>query len=111
MSCRWFSSKNKNWEAEEVLSFSTIEDFWAAINWTEPASKLGLNCDYAVFKVSATFGVISRDLFFCRVRREPSRIGRTGTTALVGGGSLKGTRWRISTASGWRGKKRSLAQI
>jgi len=46
----WFSSKNKDWKAEEVISFKTIEDFWAAMNWTQPPSKLGVNCDYAVFK-------------------------------------------------------------
>lgn len=46
----WFSSKNKDWKAEEVISFKTIEDFWAAMNWTQPPSKLGINCDYAVFK-------------------------------------------------------------
>ena len=49
--CRWFSNKNKTWEAEEVHSFATIEDFWATMNWTKSASELGVNCDYAVFKV------------------------------------------------------------
>ena len=108
---RWFSNKNKNWEAEKVLSFATIEDFWAAMNWTQPASKLGVNCDYAVFKVSLTYGGISGDeefydFFFPRVRKEPSRTGRTGTTAWEAGGSLRGPRWRTWTASGWRGKNK-----
>jgi len=46
----WFNNKTKNWKAEEVISFSTIEDFWGAYNWVQPASKLGINSDYAVFK-------------------------------------------------------------
>jgi len=46
----WFNNKSKSWQAEEITSFSTIEDFWSAYNWIQPASQLGVNCDYAVFK-------------------------------------------------------------
>jgi len=46
----WFSNKSKTWKAEEIISFSTIEDFWGAYNWIQPASRLGINSDYAVFK-------------------------------------------------------------
>ena len=90
------------------MSFKTIEDFWAAMNWTQPPSKLGINCDYAVFKVTS-YGRIFLILFSdsAEFRKEPSPTGRTGTTAWEGGGSLRGPRWRISTCSGWKGKNES----
>ena len=58
MNFRWFSNKSKTWKAEEIISFSTIEDFWGAYNWIQPASRLGINSDYAVFKVPSSWGSI-----------------------------------------------------
>ena len=72
--CRWFSSKNKNWEAEEVNSFATIEDFWATMNWTQPASKLGINCDYAVFKV-IFLRVWIEFSYFAAIERDQAGLG------------------------------------
>ena len=34
----------------QVTTFSTVEDFWALYNHIEFASKLGMGCDYSLFK-------------------------------------------------------------
>ena len=34
----------------QVITFSTVEDFWALYNHIENASKLGNGCDYSLFK-------------------------------------------------------------
>ena len=81
MKFRWFSNKSKSWEAKEVISFSTIEDFWGAYNWIQPPSQLGVNNDYAVFKVTwARHSTSLVDSLF--LERNKARLGgpqqRTG---------------------------------
>ena len=34
----------------QVITFSTVEDFWALHNHIENVSKLGNGCDYSLFK-------------------------------------------------------------
>jgi len=50
----WFfkNDKSKDWAANlrYITSFDTVEDFWALYNHILPASKLGVGCDYSVFK-------------------------------------------------------------
>jgi len=50
----WFykNDKNKSWEANqrEIITFSTVEDFWALYNHIELASRLSAGCDYSLFK-------------------------------------------------------------
>jgi len=50
----WFykNDKTKSWEANqrEIITFNTVEDFWALYNHIELASRLGAGCDYSLFK-------------------------------------------------------------
>ena len=60
----WFfkNDKNRNWEDNQrsIITFNTVEDFWALYNHIELASKLNAGCDYSLFKVRK---IIS--LFIC----------------------------------------------
>ena len=51
----WFfkNDKNRNWEDNQrsIITFNTVEDFWALYNHIELASKLNAGCDYSLFKV------------------------------------------------------------
>ena len=44
--------KSKNWEdnLHNVITFDTVEDFWAVYNHVKPASVLSQGCDYMIFK-------------------------------------------------------------
>eukprot|EP00731_Ephydatia_muelleri_P033569 Em0032g31a len=44
--------KSKNWEdnLHNVITFDTVEDFWAVYNHVKPASQLVQGCDYMIFK-------------------------------------------------------------
>ena len=46
--------RNKKWEdcQRSIITFNTVEDFWALYNHIEQASKLNAGCDYSLFKVS-----------------------------------------------------------
>lgn len=50
----WYykNDRTKNWEdnQKEVITFSTVEDFWALYNHIEFASNLLTGCDYSLFK-------------------------------------------------------------
>jgi len=50
----WFfkNDKNRNWEDNQrsIITFNTVEDFWALYNHIELASKLSAGCDYSLFK-------------------------------------------------------------
>ena len=50
----WFfkNDKSKDWASNlrYITSFDTVEDFWALYNHILPASKLGVGCDYSLFK-------------------------------------------------------------
>lgn len=50
----WYFSndKSRSWEQNQhnVSTVDTIEDFWQIYNYVEPASQLGIGCDYALFK-------------------------------------------------------------
>lgn len=50
----WFfrNNQNRTWEQNlcEITSFDTVEDFWALFNHIEVVSKLGIGCDYCLFK-------------------------------------------------------------
>ena len=53
----WFfkNDKSKDWASNlrYITSFDTVEDFWALYNHILPASKLGVGCDYSLFKGTA----------------------------------------------------------
>ena len=85
---RWFSNTSKSWQAEKIISFSTIEDFWSAYNWILPASQLEVNSDYAVFKVNSASG---DSVDACYARRELSPTGRIPTTPGGAAGWWRGT--------------------
>jgi len=44
--------RNKKWEdcQRSIITFNTVEDFWALYNHIELASKLNAGCDYSLFK-------------------------------------------------------------
>jgi len=44
--------RNKKWEdcQRAIITFNTVEDFWALYNHIELASKLNAGCDYSLFK-------------------------------------------------------------
>jgi len=50
----WFfkNDKNRNWEDNQrsIITFNTVEDFWALYNHIELASELNAGCDYSLFK-------------------------------------------------------------
>ncbi|GFY16392.1 eukaryotic translation initiation factor 4E [Trichonephila clavipes] len=50
----WFykNDRTKSWEENlmEIITFDTVEDFWALYNHLEVVSKIPLGCDYALFK-------------------------------------------------------------
>jgi len=50
----WFfkNDKLKSWanNLREITTFDTVEDFWSVYNHIQLASKLGLGCDYSLFK-------------------------------------------------------------
>ncbi|GAB6028392.1 Eukaryotic translation initiation factor 4E type 2 [Chamberlinius hualienensis] len=50
----WFfrNNQNRTWEQNlcEITSFDTVEDFWALYNHIELVSRLGIGCDYCLFK-------------------------------------------------------------
>jgi len=50
----WFfkNDKMKQWEENqrEIITFNTVEDFWALYNHIELASRLAASCDYSLFK-------------------------------------------------------------
>ena len=77
----WYfrNDKNRSWEENQInlATVDTIEDFWQLYNYVEPASKLGVGCDYALFKVK--FWLFSyRHLVYLRKGSCPTgRITRT----------------------------------
>jgi len=50
----WYfkNDRTKDWDAnlKSVITFSTVEDFWALYNHIEKVSRLGHGCDYSLFK-------------------------------------------------------------
>ncbi|CAL1267855.1 unnamed protein product [Larinioides sclopetarius] len=50
----WFykNDRTKSWEENlmEIITFDTVEDFWALYNHLEVVSKIPVGCDYALFK-------------------------------------------------------------
>jgi len=50
----WFfkNDKTKSWanNLRQITTFDTVEDFWGVYNHIQLASKLGLGCDYSLFK-------------------------------------------------------------
>merc|ERR1712198_539823 len=50
----WFfkNDKSRLWEENqrEIITFDTVEDFWALYNHIELASRLSTACDYSLFK-------------------------------------------------------------
>lgn len=50
----WYfkNDRSKDWESNQkkVITFSTVEDFWALYNHIEIASELNQGCDYSLFK-------------------------------------------------------------
>jgi len=50
----WFykNDKQKQWEENqmEIITFNTVEDFWALYNHIELAGRLPSGCDYSLFK-------------------------------------------------------------
>lgn len=50
----WFfkNDKTKSWETnqKEIITFNTVEDFWALYNHIELASRIPAGCDYSLFK-------------------------------------------------------------
>lgn len=50
----WFfkNDRNRSWEENQrpIITFSTVEDFWALYNHIEQASQLNAGCDYSLFK-------------------------------------------------------------
>jgi translation initiation factor 4E len=57
----WFfkNERNRSWEENQrpIITFSTVEDFWALYNHIEQASKLIAGCDYSLFKVIENIGL------------------------------------------------------
>ena len=72
----WYFSndKTRSWEQNQhnLSTVDTIEDFWQVYNHVEPASQLGVGCDYAHFKVTRgchtvpPYRVITLRLFACQ---------------------------------------------
>ena len=55
-SLRYFKGdKSLKWEERQVqlADVDTVEDFWQIYNYIEPASKIGIGSDYALFKVDS----------------------------------------------------------
>lgn len=52
----WFfkNDKTKSWanNLRKITDFDTVEDFWGIYNHIQVPSKIGLGCDYSLFKVS-----------------------------------------------------------
>jgi len=50
----WYHGNNKErtWDQNyrAIVSVSSVEDFWAVVNYLQVASKLELGCDYSLFK-------------------------------------------------------------
>eukprot|EP00116_Pleurobrachia_bachei_P011756 sb/3472018/ len=50
----WFfkEERDKDWIEcyKKVASFETVEDFWALYNFIMPPTRLGVKCEYSVFK-------------------------------------------------------------
>ena len=48
----FYQDKNRAWEENlrTIKTVSTIEDFWAVLNWIEPPSRLQTGADYSLFK-------------------------------------------------------------
>ena len=50
----WFfkNDRSRSWEENQrpIITFTTVEDFWALYNHIELASKLQSGCDYSLFK-------------------------------------------------------------
>jgi len=50
----WFfkNDKSKTWAANlrKITNFDSVEDFWGIYNHLQVASKLGIGCDYSLFK-------------------------------------------------------------
>ena len=50
----WFfkNDRTRSWEENQrsIITFNTVEDFWALYNHIEFASKLASGCDYSLFK-------------------------------------------------------------
>lgn len=50
----WYfkADKSKDWKdnLKLVISFDTVEDFWAVYNHIKPASQISSGCDYMLFK-------------------------------------------------------------
>jgi len=50
----WFfkNDRHQDWEQNQksIISFDTVEDFWALYNHIEVCSKLNSGCDYSLFK-------------------------------------------------------------
>lgn len=50
----WFfkNDKSKSWadNLRKITNFDSVEDFWSIYNHIQVASKIGLGCDYSLFK-------------------------------------------------------------
>lgn len=50
----WFfkNDRSRNWEENQrkIITFCSVEDFWALYNHIEPSSRLMSGCDYSLFK-------------------------------------------------------------
>ena len=71
----WFfrNDRNRSWSDNQcpIITFNTVEDFWALYNHIEQASKLSAGCDYSLFKVrSHVFTHASFIPFVCHTRLE-----------------------------------------
>ena len=81
----WYfrNDKNCSWEENQInlATVDTIEDFWQVYNYVEPASKLGVGCDYALFKVRIvsrflTPTVVASERDNARLGGLPEQVGR-----------------------------------
>lgn len=52
--CLWYfkNDKSREWmeNLKQVISFDTVEDFWAVYNHVQPPSGIATGCDYMLFK-------------------------------------------------------------
>ena len=64
----WFfkNDKSKSWanNLRKITNFDTVEDFWSIYNHIQVASKIGLGCDYSLFKVSKICQTLSPQFYF-----------------------------------------------
>lgn len=64
----WFfkNDKTKSWanNLRKITDFDTVEDFWGIYNHIQVPSKIGLGCDYSLFKVSNIYHTLSPQFYF-----------------------------------------------